>query len=201
MRQTVGALNRTWLAILGFLVLIAGALWLLVASGQAAAIIGVRGLAAGQDRVVGADLTTVFDSPIAAVLLALAGVVLVILGLVWIIAQIPRKNEAKAYRLQTDASHGITNCSPSVINTVVEEQIEGLPGVSRASTVLRGTSTTAELTVKMTAAERADIQDIIHRIRTDITKDLSTALEAPLRRLSIHIDVDAGRKNARSVTL
>ena len=45
------------------------------------------------------------------------------LGLLWIIAQIPRKNPAGTYRLHDDGGQGFTLCDPSVLAAAVENRI------------------------------------------------------------------------------
>lgn len=198
MRQTAGPLNRTWLTIIGFVVLVGGVLWFLLATGVAAS---AAGMASGGAHVVPAGAATILAAPSAAVVLAIIGIVLVLLGLAWIVAQIPRKNLPKPYRLHRDSGRGISSCSPTVLSDAVESHVERLPGVSKASSVVRGASTSPELIVRLTATERADIQEIVRGIRGEVSSDFSTALESPIDRLGVQIDVGTSRPNTTSVTL
>ncbi len=101
------------------------------------------------------------------------------LGLLWIIAQIPRKNMAGAYRLHDVGSQGFTLCDPSVLAAAVENQINTLPGVVTSAALLRGTAKAPDLTLKVTVNDRADVRDLIHRIQTSTLPELSNAWTRP----------------------
>jgi copper chaperone CopZ len=128
-----------------------------------------------------------------------AGLILGILGLLWIIAQIPRKNPAQPYRLHEDPATGFTTCDPAVVAAAVEQQINALPGVISSSAMLRGTSTAPELTAKVTVDNRADVQDVIAAIQTTVLPDLSTALETQLRRVGLQLEVDSRSQNTGAI--
>ena len=196
MRQHAEALNRIWLVILGFLALAGGVLILLAASGTLHAMRPAM-VAAGSPVVTG-DLHTVFGPPYVTAIVLVGGVVLGILGLLWILAQIPRRNPADRYRLHQDPATGTTVCDASVLASAVENQINTLPGVVGSSALLRGTAMEPDLTMKVTVTTRADIQDVLHSINTRVIPDLSTALETPLRRTGIQLEVSA--RNAISGT-
>lgn len=191
MRQTAGVLNRTWLAILGIIALLAGAAVLLALGGQLNALTGVR----LSGPVITTDVRAMFAAPLAAAVVLAAGLLLGILGLLWIIAQIPRKNPAPPYRLHQDPATGFTTCDPAVVAAAVEQQINGLPGVISSSAVLRGTSTAPELTAKVTIDNRADVQDVIAGIQTTVLPDLSTALETRLSRVGLQLELDSKSQN------
>lgn len=196
MRQHAGALNRICLVILGILVLAGGVLILLMASGTLHAM--SPSTVAAESPVVTGDLYTVFGPASAKAIVLVAGVVMGALGLSWILAQIPRRNPADRYRLHQDPASGTTLCDASVLGSAVENQINTLPGVVGSSALLRGTAVDPDLTMKVTVNNRADIQDVLHRINTRVIPDLSTALETPLRRTGIQLEVSG--RNAISGT-
>lgn len=199
MRQKAGALNRMWLIIIGVILLAGGVLWLLLATGIAAAVFG---MAASNDTVVAPRLAHAFHSPVVAVALAVIGIILVLAGLAWIIVQIPRRNVAKPYRLHHDPEAGISSCSPDVLSRAVDTQVEKLPGVSKATSIVRGASTSPELILRLTTTERADIQNLISRIRGEVIHDFTSALESRLDWLGVQIDISStSRPNTTSVTL
>ncbi|MGY2744002.1 hypothetical protein [Arthrobacter sp. UYCu723] len=196
MRQHAGALNRSWLVILGILALAGGVLILLMASGTLHAMSPAT--VAAESPVVTGDLHTVFGPASATAIVLVAGVVLGALGLSWILAQIPRRNPADRYRLHQDPASGTTLCEASVLASAVENQINALPGVVGSSALLRGTAVDPDLTMKVTVNNRADIQDVLHSINTRVIPDLATALETPLRRTGIQLEVSG--RNAISGT-
>ncbi|MBT2538743.1 hypothetical protein [Arthrobacter sp. ISL-69] len=198
MRQHAGALNRTWLVILGILALAGGVLILLAASGALHAMSPAT--VAAEGRVVTGDLHTVFEPASVTAIVLVAGVLMGGLGLLWILAQIPRRNPADRYRLHQDPASGITLCDASVLGAAVENQINTLPGVVGSSALLRGTAREPDLTMKVTVNNRADIQDVLHSINTRVIPDLSTALETPLRRTGIQLEV-SGRNAVSGTTV
>lgn len=198
MRQHAGALNRTWLVILGILALAGGVLILLAASGTLHALSPAT--VAAESPVVTGDLHTVLEPASVTAIVLVAGVAMGALGLLWILAQIPRRNPADRYRLHRDPASGTTLCDASVLGAAVENQINTLPGVVGSSALLRGTAMEPDLTMKVTVTNRADIQDVLHRINARVIPDLSTALETPLRRTGIQLEV-SGRNAIAGTTV
>ena len=196
MRQTAGTLNRIWLAILGVLILVAGTALLLQATGELHTLLGTA--PSGQPVLTG-DLDAFLASPWVAPIMLVCGTIIGVLGLLWIIAQVPRKNPAGAYRFQDDGGAGFTVCDPSVLTAAVERQINTLPGVVTSAALLRGTAMSPDLTLKVTVNDRADIQEIIHRIDTSTLQDLSGALEAPLQQCRLQIDVNGRTQGTGTV--
>lgn len=196
MRQTAGTLNRTWLAILGILLLAAGTALLLQSNGTLQALLNT---ARFWESVVTGDLHAFFAQPWVAAVLLLTGVILGVLGLLWIIAQIPRKNRAGAYRLHDDGSQGFTLCDSSVLAAAVENRINNLPGVVTSAVLLRGTARAPDLSLRVTINDRADVRDVIHRIQTSALPELSYALEAPLQSSRLQIDISGRSQSTGTV--
>ncbi len=196
MRQTAGTLNRVWLTILGVLVLAAGIALLLQASGQLHVLANTS---PSGDRVVTGDLHASLAPVWVVVVMLIVGVIVGLLGLLWVIAQIPKRNAADAYRLHADGGQGFTVCDPSVLATAVENQVNTLPGVVTSSALLRGTAEDPDLTLKVTVNDRADVQGLIHRIQTSTLPDLSSALEAPLQESRLQIDVSGRTQSSGTV--
>ena len=134
-------------------------------------------------------------------LTALVGVVVGLLGLAWLVAQVPRTNKAKPFRLHDDAKTGMTRCESSVLTDAVEEQIKALPGVQNASAVIRGTSADPDLTVKVTAGDRTDLPRLLTRLQNEVAADLAGALDTKLRRLGVQIEVDTAKTKTNQITV
>lgn len=196
MRQTAGTLNRIWLAVLGILVLAVGTALLLQSNGTLHALLNT---ARFWESVVTGDLHAFFAQPWVAATLLIVGVIIAVLGLLWITAQIPRKNTAGAYRLHDDGSQGFTLCDPSVLAAAVENRINTLPGVISSAVLLRGTARAPDLSLRVTVNDRADVQDLIHRIQTSTLPELSYALEAPLQRSQLQIDISGRTQSTGTV--
>lgn len=196
MRQMAGTLNRTWLTILGILGLAAGIALLLQSAG---ALQSLANTAPAGEKVVSGDLHPFFAQSWVVVLLLVMGAVIGVLGLLWVIAQIPRKNPADAYRLDADGAQGRTICDPSVLATAVENQVNTLPGVVGSSAMLRGTAEEPDLTLKVTVNDRADVQGLLRHLETSTLPDLSTALEAPLHRRRLQIDISGRTQGTGTV--
>ncbi|WP_104046105.1 alkaline shock response membrane anchor protein AmaP [Arthrobacter sp. ZGTC412] len=195
MKQTAGTLNRTWLTVLGILLLAAGIALLL----QAAGVLPTRAnTAPAGDKVVPGDLYPYFGVSWVVVLLMVIGLIVGVLGLMWLIAQIPRKNTADTYRL-SDGAQGRTTCDPSVLAKAVENQVNNLPGVVTSSALLRGTATEPNLTLKVTVTDTADVQDLLRQLETSTLPNLSTALESPLQESRLQIDVSSRNQNTGTV--
>lgn len=205
MRSSARTLNRAWLAILGICLMVLSALGLLIAAGLLPRLARSAGLAVNGPQANSAALPThaigQFNTTLDAVLLTVIGIVVTLLGLSWIIAQIPRRNEAKRIRLHDDPSLGLTSCEPAVIDRAVAEDVEALPGVTQASAIFRGTASHPELIIKLTANERADLAVIFNSIHTTVADNLASSLETPLQRLAVQLDITRNRRRNTSATI
>ncbi|MCC3294347.1 alkaline shock response membrane anchor protein AmaP [Arthrobacter sp. zg-Y411] len=184
MKEHAGAANRTWLIILGILFLAAGVLAVLIATGV------LSGLSNASEPLLadGAELLAGESAPW---VVLLAGVVLGILGLWWILAQIPRSRTAGTFRLQEDPARGITVCDPAVLAAAVSNETEQLPGVVSSSVRLRGTADEPDLAMKVTVNSDADVQGVIARIQHEVVPHLVTALEVPLNTFGLELDASS----------
>jgi hypothetical protein len=121
------------------------------------------------------------------------GVIAAVLGLGWMAAQIPRKAAAPAYGLHGGGNGGRTLCDPSVLASAVQDQVE-----CQGAALLGGTADEPDLTLEVTVNDRADVQDVLVRLEASVLTDLSTALEAPLRRCRVLIEA-TGRPQGGAV--
>ena len=190
MRTVSGSRNRTILLILGIVLLLAGVLLGALASGLAAQIPGVSSWAPESSAALGSLL-----GPLSQYLLVLgiAGAVdrslSPIIGLWWLLAQIPRKDRTSPYRLQDDADHGIMTVDPKVLAQAVEDQLQALPGVTRAHADLAGSAHHPELTAKLTLAARTSVDRVLGEVYGTVVTDLETALETRLEHVGLQLDV------------
>lgn len=205
MRQTASRLNRTWLTILGVLLVLLGAAGLLLATGQAAPLLQRTPLGwtppdPGR-RIAGDAASAALDLTWVVVVAAVAGVVLGLLGLAWLVAQIPRKHEAKPFRLHDDAETGLTRVDPGVVTDAVEAQAKSLPGVNGASAVLRGSVERPELTLRVTVDDRTPVPEVLERLHREVAGDLAGALDTRLHRLAVQVEVSSARSGKDRITV
>lgn len=205
MRQTAARLNRAWLGVIGLLLVLGGLTVVLIGLGQLAAIGGAAGLVidrpAPTDRLAGTATTAALGVTWVIVVVAVVGVLLAVLALVWLVAQVPRTNQAKPYRLHDTATDGLTRCAPDVLSDAVEAQLKALPDVQDASAVLRGTRQHPDLTLRVTASDRADLPRLLDTIQTRIAGDLGGALDTRLARLGVQVEIGTVKTKAHQVTL
>lgn len=205
MRQTAGALNRGWLAVLGILLILAALVAGLIALGQLTALAAMVGLGftapAPESELTSGMSMSWLGQPITAAIAVVAGLLLGLLALLWLVAQVPRRNKARSMRLHDDPSQGFTTCAPEVITRAVEDQIESLPGVSKATALLRGTAAEPDLTVRVTANDRSDLPELLQSLQDRIARDLTEVLETPLERFAVELDVNTERRSSRTVSL
>lgn len=186
MKKHAGPANRTWLIILGILLLAAGVLAALIAGGA------LQGTAApGPSEPLLAEGEGFLSGEFAPWGVLLAGAVVGLLGLWWLLAQIPRNRAAGTFRLQEDPAHGITVCDPQVLAAAVNRETERLAGVVGGAVRLRGTADEPDLAMKVTVASDADVQGVIAQIQHEVVPHLVSALEVPLNTFGLEIDASA----------
>lgn len=199
MKQFATGLNRTCLAIIGLLLLLVG-----LASTSIGTGLLVRAVSSGprsEDQLLGSSISDVFAGTAAVIGVGVVALVVALLGLGWLLAQVPRTNAAGVYRLQDDATTGLTTVPPSVLTDAVSADLQTLPGVTTADAVLRGTATAPELTVKLTANDRTDIPALLQSVQAGPAANLAIAIGAPLSHLAVQVDISPEQRSADSVTL
>ncbi|RJT74878.1 alkaline shock response membrane anchor protein AmaP [Arthrobacter cheniae] len=206
MRETAGKLNRTWLAIIGLVSLLLGISCILLASGAALGIAAATGVgvqpADPSDRALPGGFQDIFATPLAAVIVAALGVLVGLLALGWLLAQVPKRNQARTFRLHTDdAVDGQTNCEPHVISDAVEADVQRISGVNTATALLRGSASQPELNLDVKVDPRADVRSIIDQIHATVTPNLETALETPLRKTAVLVNVTNRRSRDKTAVL
>lgn len=205
MRQTAARLNRTWLTVLGALLVLLGVAGLLLASGQAGPALQRAGSgwtppSAGQ-RLFGEATAAAFGLTWVVVLTALVAVVVGLLGLGWLLAQVPRKHEAKPFRLHDDAETGLTRVDAGVLTDAVETQATNVPGVTGASAVLRGSVDRPDLVLRVTVDDRTGIPGVLERLHREVAGDLARALDTRLHRLGVQVEVSSARTDRDRITV
>lgn len=205
MRQHAAGLNRTWITVVGLVLLLAGAAGFVVGTGRLAPLGRLVGLDLAQPtpdaKVAGSATATALGLTAVVLVVAAVGVVVALLGLAWLVAQIPRTDAARPLRLEDEVEGGLTRCSPGVLTDAVEAQITDLPGVESASAVLRGDARRPDLTVKVTAGDRTDIARLLQQIEAGPVRDLGDALDTQVRRLGVQVEVDTPRRRRDRITL
>lgn len=199
MRQFSTGLNRTWLAVIGLLLLLAGLASSAIGTGLLTRV--VSGGPKSGDHLLGRWAGDFFGYTAAVVGARLVALLVALLGLGWLLAQVPRTNAAGVYRLQDDAETGLTTVSSGVLTDAVSADLQTLPGVTAAAAVLRGTAKDPELTVRLTANDRTDIPALLRSVQTGPVAHLATALGAPLARLAVQVDISPEQRTSDSVTL
>ena len=87
------------------------------------------------------------------------------------------------------------------LTDAVSADVQALPGVTDADAVLRGTAAEPELTVRLTANDRTDLQSVLRAVQGRVVHDLQTAMGSPLSHLAVQVEVSPERRTADSVTL
>lgn len=126
-----------------------------------------------------------------------AAVVVGLLALRWLLAQAQRRPKTGTWRLEADPGRGSTRLDARTAVDPLVEEIEGYPGVHRASAQLSGTSARPALHVVIGTEDAADVADLRLRISTDAIPRLQQALDLA----SLPADVLVRLDDARSARL
>lgn len=205
MRHHASGLNRAWLFVVGLLLVLVGAAGLVIGTGLLAPIGRSVGLALTRpeagSKIAGQATASAFGSTAVVVLVVAVGVVLALLGVLWLVAQVPRTREARPLRLEDDPHRGLTRLDPGVLTDALTSQVEALAGVQSASAVLRGDARNPDLTLKVTAGERTDLRRLLEAIEAGPVRDLGVALDTQVRRLGVQLEVGTARRRTDRISL
>ncbi len=205
MRQLAGNLNRGWLAVIGVALVLVGLTATLATTRLLDRLLATSGTGwtapAAGTPVVDDGAAGLLAQTLTIVGIGVVGLIVALLALAWLLAQLPRTNAARPFRLHDDALSGMTVCPPDVLAAAVAGEVSTYPGVNATSAVLRGTAGAPELTVRVSADDRTDLRGLLTAIRGEAAKNLATALDAPIARLGVQLDIDRGKRTTSSVTL
>ncbi|MDQ0734854.1 alkaline shock response membrane anchor protein AmaP [Arthrobacter agilis] len=197
MRHTAGRLNRVWLTIIGVILFTAGALATAIGFGllQVPAVGDLR--APASDQPV---LTLTAPTDVLSIALIAGGAMLGILALLWLLAQVPRKHGASTLKIEDPDTKGLTVLKPTLLEDAISDRVAELDDVTGARTVVRGSSRTPDITVRVTASSHADIPSVLADVEHRITNDVRDALGQRPAALAIEVDIRTEPKKDTSVT-
>ncbi|QUQ68685.1 alkaline shock response membrane anchor protein AmaP [Kutzneria sp. CA-103260] len=104
-----------------------------------------------------------------------AGVLLGLLALRWLLAQFDRG--LKAHTWQHTEDSGATRYRPTIAITPFEDEVTALPGVRSAAADLGGTRDAPTLSVVVTAEPNTDLREIRQSLAADVVPRLRQALD------------------------
>lgn len=197
MSNRAAGVNRFWLCVLGLIMIAAGAVGVAIGTGWIAWIPVPVDLPAIDAPVVPDPVT----DQVAVMIMAGIGLLIMLAGIAWLVRQLPRSGSVKPFRLHDDPADGITTVDPAVIGEAVRGQLESFRGIVAANVRLRGSVRHPELTIKITADERADLAELVDRIRTQAVADLEQALDATVTRLAVQVEIDRVRSGVAEIRM
>lgn len=189
--RTPGAVraNRVVLAVLGLLLLAAGVFTLLVG-------LGVLGADQADRTVVDPAVDDVARMGWFWPVVGVVALVVAALSARWLVVQ-ARTDRLARLRLDDDADGGRTLLEGSALARAVEDEIGDLPGVTRVSAHLSGTSSSPRLHLRVRLDGRVDPADVHRAITDGVLAHVRQALEVD--RLPARVELDLPRSAARDL--
>jgi hypothetical protein len=191
MSTRADAANRVVLFLLGLLLAAAGGLGLALS-------VGAFGDARATSPVLPDNVRT-FPATQPWFWWAMAGAALLIalLALMWLMAQL-RTSRVARLDLTTDAREGYTTLNAGAVTQAVEEEIDAVPGVTRASArILHRPRRRLSLTVGMT--DTVDIERLRTVLEEDVVAHVREAVDDPALPVEIELRPDVRHTPARTV--
>lgn len=176
-------LNRTLLLLTAVVLLAAAAFTLLVA-------FEVLALVPAEQPLTPSSLSPPDWVPYVTIVVA---VVVGLLALRWLLAQAQRKAKTGTWRLEADPTAGSTSLAAQDAVAPLVDEIEGYPGVHRASARLAGTASRPRLYLTVGTEDAADITEVRRRIDTEAVVRLRQALDLPTLPAEVLFRLDDAR--------
>lgn len=143
-------MNRVLLALIGLVLLAAGAFAILVNTGVLTLLDRESALAPGTARPPTWVLYTT----------AAAGVVVALLALRWLLAQLTPATKTRTWQLEEHAEHGGTELSTSTATAPFVADMTACPGVHTARAALSGPGQSPRLAVVVGIEQDASVDDV-----------------------------------------
>ncbi|MDQ3885741.1 MAG: alkaline shock response membrane anchor protein AmaP [Actinomycetota bacterium] len=177
-------LNRTVLAILGVLVLAAGAFVLLIGTGILRRLVPISADAPLIAR-------NVSPQPWVPWAVTAAAIIVVLLSLRWLVAQAIRQPPSSDWQLAPDTSTGTTYINSDAAAEPLGEEIADYSDVHSATARLTGARQHPHLYLRVLTNDRADITQLRHRIDAEAIPRLAQALNLPALSANLLLQLDA----------
>ncbi|WCC80287.1 alkaline shock response membrane anchor protein AmaP [Cutibacterium equinum] len=182
-----GRANRTRLAVVGIILLLVVAWFMLVRFG----VVSSWGWWQPSLDSPMVDVPKAWRTDYASWALLIVGVLAVVIGLMWLLRQFSSSNRAHSYGISHESDHGSTVLSTDALGRAVEEQIEEFAGVSSASVRFFGARVAPEMMVQIDIDDRADVRELVTRLESEVARDVETALDAKLVRFATKLRTGA----------
>lgn len=183
-------LNRTLLALIGLVLVITGAAALAFGLGRLRPVLP----ALDPSAPLMAQGATV--EPWVPWVAVVAGIVVGLLCLRWLLAQGLRRPRTGTWSLHPDAAGGGTTLPADAAGAAVAADIAGYPGVRKATATLTGTREAPLLQLEVTTEVNTPVGVLRDRIGTHALPRLRTALDLDDVPTSLLLRVDAARSAA-----
>lgn len=192
MRKYPAVLNRTALLVIG-VVLVFGGLWALWP--WAGRTMGwttpewAAGLTADAETAIAPGATDALEQPWLPAAAIAAGAILLLLGVGWLLRQLPRTGRAGTLRFTEDTSTGTTTMEPRVLEAAAADAAGALPQVRSAHAVLRGSAGAPDLLLYVEAEPSANLGELTRTLEAGVAADVALSLGRPLEHLAIEYSV------------
>ena len=182
-----GRANRTRLAVVGIILLLVVAWFMLVRFNVASS----WGWWQPEPDAPIADVPKAWRTDHASWALLIVGVLAAVIGLIWLLRQFSSSNRAHSYSISHETNHGSTVLSTDALGRAIEEQIEEFPGVSSANVRFFGAHVAPEMMVQIDLDDRADVRKLVNWLESEVARDVETALDAKLIRFGTKLRTGA----------
>ncbi len=172
MTRHTAHISRTWLVIIGLILLLGAGTVLARALGASTSVLGSSSAPLLTHTQVAYPTQHSWVWPVVAAVCA----VIAALALWWMAAQTSTKT-VRSLPLEPDHRHGRTVLPAATVTNAVTDELESYPTIRSAGAVLRGSSTRPGLQLVVTAENRADPVIVRRSIETEALPHLRTALE------------------------
>lgn len=183
-------LNRSLLLVVAILLLAAAAFTLLTGFG----ILAGLGLT-GPGRSSTLTPATLSPPTWMSYVTIVVAVLVALLCLRWLLAQAQRRPKSGTWRLEADPARGVTRLEASTAVDPLVDEVQGYPGVHRATARLSGTAARPFLHLVVGTEDAADITDLRRRIHVDAIPRLRQALDLPTLPAELLIRLDDARSS------
>ena len=124
----------------------------------------------------------------------IGSVLLLAIGLVLLIKQVPRKAAASPLRLTGSDGTLLATVSPDVIAQALSERAEDVPGVQRCSVWVTGSPSNLWVQATVTVAENSEVAWTVSELRNRLDQDVSSSLGKHARQIDVLLRLEQATK-------
>lgn len=130
-----------------------------------------------------------------------ASIAVVIIGVVILLSQIPKKAVGDDLRITDESGEVLGSVDPKVLQRALEETVQQLPGVSDCVVTCGGSASSPWLQASLTVSEHAQVQWVVQQVRNTVADLVAQTVGTQPERVDIQVKISPSSQSRKAIAV